>query len=249
MDSLAIRILINVMSSHNVSSHFQFLQIITGQYEFACLVLQSKIFLRVFCIGRLLNVDTHSMSTSRQAMRSKRISPHNSTRLNSASPLSLHQKTFPQSPSGTTVKSPLQLILLFHKAHDAIFKQSIEVPLLGTYHGAHSDEDLFIFLKTKRVHCAGPLFPQFEPGQPVATTGQAVPNPPSLFEHLAKATKLPVDGDRSSPLRGQRATSPLVIPSDSLTGKKIRNQFDVQRLKRINIHPGRQTGIPGHRRK
>jgi hypothetical protein len=70
MDSLAIRILINVMSSHNVSSHFQFLQIITGQYEFACLVLQSKIFLRVFCIGRLLNVDTHSMSTSRQAMRS-----------------------------------------------------------------------------------------------------------------------------------------------------------------------------------
>ncbi|PLW29663.1 hypothetical protein PCASD_20227 [Puccinia coronata f. sp. avenae] len=49
------------------------------------------------------------------------------------------------------VKSPLQLILLFHKAHDAIFKQSIEVPLLGTYHGAHSDEDLFIFFKTHQI--------------------------------------------------------------------------------------------------
>ncbi|PLW41724.1 hypothetical protein PCASD_05652 [Puccinia coronata f. sp. avenae] len=46
------------------------------------------------------------------------------------------------------VKSPLQWSLLFQKAHDTIFKQSIKVPLLGTYHGAHSGEDLVIFFKT-----------------------------------------------------------------------------------------------------
>ncbi|PLW25645.1 hypothetical protein PCANC_28141 [Puccinia coronata f. sp. avenae] len=64
------------------------------------------------------------------------------------------------------------------------------------------------------------LFPQFDPEQPLAIVNQAVPSPPRLSEQLAKAVKLPVDGDRFSPLRGQRATSPLVIPSDSPTVKK-----------------------------
>ncbi|KAA1102133.1 hypothetical protein PGT21_036220 [Puccinia graminis f. sp. tritici] len=45
------------------------------------------------------------------------------------------------------VKPPLQWSHLFQKARDTIFKQSIKVPLLGTYHGAHSGEDLVIFFK------------------------------------------------------------------------------------------------------
>ncbi|PLW38036.1 hypothetical protein PCANC_14550 [Puccinia coronata f. sp. avenae] len=64
------------------------------------------------------------------------------------------------------------------------------------------------------------LFPQFKPRQPLAIVDQAVPSPPSLSEQLAQAVKLPVDGDRFSPLRGQRATSPLIIPSNSPTVKK-----------------------------
>ncbi|EFP85767.2 uncharacterized protein PGTG_11096 [Puccinia graminis f. sp. tritici CRL 75-36-700-3] len=45
------------------------------------------------------------------------------------------------------VKPPLQWSHLFQKARDTIFKQSIKVPLLGTYHGAHSGEDLVIFFQ------------------------------------------------------------------------------------------------------
>ncbi|OAV95122.1 hypothetical protein PTTG_03869 [Puccinia triticina 1-1 BBBD Race 1] len=45
------------------------------------------------------------------------------------------------------VKPPIQWSQLFQKARDTIFKQSIKVPLLGTYQGAHSGEDLVIFFK------------------------------------------------------------------------------------------------------
>ncbi|KAH9465012.1 hypothetical protein Pst134EB_004504 [Puccinia striiformis f. sp. tritici] len=53
------------------------------------------------------------------------------------------------------VKSPFQWSQLFSKAHDTIFKQSIKVPVLGTYHGAHSGEDLVIFFKNNLIELNG----------------------------------------------------------------------------------------------
>lgn len=60
--------------------------------------------------------------------------------------------TYNSQPAGTTllniagvIKPPIQWSQLFQKAHDTIFKQNVKVPLLGTYQGAHSGEDLVIF--------------------------------------------------------------------------------------------------------
>ncbi|MBW0504856.1 hypothetical protein O181_044571 [Austropuccinia psidii MF-1] len=45
------------------------------------------------------------------------------------------------------IKSPIEWSKLFEKARDTIYKQAIKVPILGTYPGAHSGEDLVIFFK------------------------------------------------------------------------------------------------------
>ncbi|KAI8460687.1 hypothetical protein BY996DRAFT_4574368 [Phakopsora pachyrhizi] len=55
------------------------------------------------------------------------------------------------------VKPPFEWSKLFEKAHKTVYKQSVKIPLLGTYPDAHSGEDLVIFFKTNIPELGGKI--------------------------------------------------------------------------------------------